>query len=81
VPKKRPGSKSAAAVGAAKKRLARNLRSWRAKRGLTQEEVAARAGMLWQNYQELESAKRNLTLETLVRVAAALEVDVAELLR
>lgn len=60
--------------------VARRIKSARAARGLTQEQVAARLRTATKNYQRMESGRQNLTLETLQAVAGALEIDAHELL-
>jgi transcriptional regulator with XRE-family HTH domain len=56
------------------------LRSLRAERGLSQEEVAARAGMAASTLSRLESGARRLALDHLAPLAGALGVEVGELL-
>ena len=50
-------------------------------RGMTQESCAERLGMLAPNYARIEQGRQNVTLDTLVRIARALDVRVAELFR
>lgn len=52
----------------------------RAERGLSQEEVAARAGMAASTVSRLESGARRLALDHLAPLAGALGVDVGDLL-
>jgi transcriptional regulator with XRE-family HTH domain len=47
---------------------------------LTQEAAAARANIDYKRWQALETGRANPTLRTLVRVAAALEIGLWELL-
>lgn len=47
---------------------------------LTQEAAASRADIDYKRWQALEIGQVNATLRTLARVAAALEIDVWELL-
>jgi transcriptional regulator with XRE-family HTH domain len=68
-------------------RLADHIRQLRLETGLTQAELAARAGVTVETVARLErvlrgrsSANSNPSLETLVRLAQALGVEVAELL-
>ena len=57
------------------------LRAIRLEKKLTQEQVAARAGLNEKFYQDLESGRRdNPTLETLNALASALETPVYALL-
>jgi len=61
------------------KRIGLRTRELRRQRGLTQEETAAKLDLEVQNYSDLERGKRNVTVNTLLRVAAVLGVDIAEL--
>lgn len=59
--------------------LARNLRRLRLERELSQDDVAAEAGVRQALISAIEVETANPTLETLDRVAAALRVDLAKL--
>ncbi len=52
----------------------------RTQKGWTQAELAQRAGLAQANLSHIEQGRRDLTVSTLVRLAAALEVRPAELL-
>jgi XRE family transcriptional regulator, regulator of sulfur utilization len=60
--------------------LGDNLRQLRGARGLTQARVADAAGLPRPTYANLETGAANPTLAVLVRVAAALQVGLEELL-
>jgi transcriptional regulator with XRE-family HTH domain len=60
--------------------LARNVRSLREQRGLTQLQIAKIAGVPRATWGNLESGAANPTLQVLTRVAAALQVRLEELL-
>jgi DNA-binding phage protein len=60
--------------------VARLLRQEREKRGLSMNIVAERAGLSQQMVSYVERQMRNPTLETLLRIAAAMEINLAELL-
>jgi transcriptional regulator with XRE-family HTH domain len=62
-------------------RLARRIRSLREARGLTQEDFAQASGISVSFASLLERGERSPSYETLVQVAAALGVPLAELLR
>jgi transcriptional regulator with XRE-family HTH domain len=60
--------------------VAHILRQERQKRGLTLAAVAARAGLSYQMVSFVEKETRNPTLDTLLRIAAALEIDPAKII-
>ena len=62
-------------------RVGAQLREWRQRRQLTQERLAERAGLSYKFVGEIERGAGNPTIQTLSRLAAALDVDLAELLR
>jgi transcriptional regulator with XRE-family HTH domain len=62
-----------------RRRVAMQVRRLRTGKGLTQETVAATAGLAPRHLQKIEAAEVNVTLDTLVKVAGALDVDVREL--
>jgi transcriptional regulator with XRE-family HTH domain len=51
----------------------------RRRKDLTQEQASEALGMLASNYAHLEQGRQNLTIDTLVRVAKLLDVEVADL--
>ena len=61
--------------------VARILRQEREKQGLSMNRVAERAGLSQQMVSYVEREMRNPTLETLLRIAAALEIDLAQVLQ
>ena len=62
-------------------RVAQLLRQERERRGLSMNAVAERAGLSQQMVSYVERELRNPTLETLLRIASALEIDFADVLR
>ena len=62
-------------------RLATRLRTLRHARGLTQAQVAAKAGLSREYLARLETARQAPTLTTLDKLAKALRVTAADLLR
>ena len=62
-------------------RVARLLRQEREKRGLSMNRVAERAGLSQQMVSYVEREMRNPTHETLLRISAALEIDLARVLQ
>ncbi len=62
-------------------RVRRRLREMRTQRGLTLEDVAARADIDVSTLSRLESGKRRLALDHLPRLASALSVSTDDLLR
>jgi transcriptional regulator with XRE-family HTH domain len=61
-------------------RVAKILREEREKRGLSMNQVAERAGLSQQMVSYVERGMRNPTLETLLRMAAALEIDLSKVI-
>lgn len=61
--------------------LARRIRALRERRGLTQEDLAARCGISVSFASLLERGERSPSYETLLQVAAALQLPLWELLR
>lgn len=61
--------------------LARNLRRLRSEQGLSQEAFAHKSGIHRTYIGGIERGERNVTLQTLARIADALRVDPADLLR
>ena len=62
-------------------RLARRLRRLRRDRGLTQGQLAANAGISREYLARLETARQDPTVTTLEKLAKALRVKAADLLR
>lgn len=59
----------------------RNVRSLRLAKGLSQEKFAEVSDLHRTYIGSVESGKRNVALDTMERIASALEVDVADLLQ
>ncbi len=57
-----------------REQLARNLRAARQHAGLTQEQLAERSGLHQTYLSDIERGKRNVTLDVVERLAAALSV-------
>lgn len=70
---KRPRSEAAQLLGA-------RLRDHRRRLGLSQQDLAALCGLDVANYGRLERGVSNPTLETLLHVAATIEIDPGQLL-
>ncbi len=62
-------------------RMGKRLRTVRASRGLTQEVFGGRAQLDAKHYQQIESGVANITLRTLLRLSAASDLSIEELLR
>ena len=62
-------------------RVVRILRQEREKRGLSMNLVAERAGLSQQMVSYVEREMRNPTLETVLRIAAAMDIDLAKILQ
>lgn len=60
--------------------LSHNLRRLRKEQGLTQEQLAERAGVTYRHYQQIEAEDRpGLQVATVERLARALHVEIAAL--
>ena len=57
------------------------VKEWRERRGLTQEKLADRAGISRGFLARLETARHDPKLSTLEKIAKALKVDIAKLLK
>jgi transcriptional regulator with XRE-family HTH domain len=64
----------------ARQRLAINIRGRRKERGISQEELAAIAGLHRTYVGAIERAERNVSIDNVERLAQALTVDVVDLL-
>ena len=65
----------------ARDRFARNLRSTRDARGLSQELLAAQAGLHRTYVGSIERGERNVSIDNMERLATALSVDIVDLLQ
>ena len=61
--------------------LGDHVRRYRHQSGLSQEALALKAGVNRSYYASLETGRRNASLETICRLAIALECDAADLVR
>jgi transcriptional regulator with XRE-family HTH domain len=61
------------------RRLATTFRLRRQQLGLTQEDVAAEAGIGIRRYQIIEAGRQNVTLETIARLSRILKIPPEEL--
>lgn len=64
-----------------RKLVAKNVRTFRRKLGLSQEGLAERADMHWTFISGVERCKYNISLDSLVRIAKALQREPYELLK
>jgi transcriptional regulator with XRE-family HTH domain len=63
-----------------KERMAGNLKAWRARRGLTQQALAAKSGVGYASIARIETGEQDPTIGMLERLAEALGVDAVALL-
>jgi transcriptional regulator with XRE-family HTH domain len=61
--------------------IAANVRAHRARLGLTQEQLGEATGLSYRYLQDIERGRKNITVDTLVRLARALKAKPADLLR
>lgn len=59
-------------------RFGQRLRQVRLSKGLTQEVLAAEAGFSRSYYTEIETGKRNISLQNIEKLARALDVEIKE---
>lgn len=59
----------------------RRVRARRNVLGLSQEQLAERAGLHWTYIGQVERGRSNVTLHSMLRIAAAVECDVGDLVR
>ena len=64
----------------ARLRFAANLRATRKDRGISQEELADLAGLHRTYVGSIERGERNVSIDNIERLAAALDLDVVDLL-
>lgn len=60
--------------------VAASIRARRKELGLTQAQAGARIRITQQSWGEYESGNQSITIETLLEIASALEIDARELL-
>lgn len=65
----------------ARGRFAMRLKSERMSRGLSQEELAHLAGLHRTYIGSIERLERNITIDNMERLAQAMDLDIADLLR
>lgn len=75
----RSSARDSPGVGIAITRLAKRIRALRLERELTQEAAAERAKLDEKHWQDIESARTNPTVATLVGVARSLGVKLRDL--
>lgn len=64
----------------ARQRLARNLKEWRAKRGMSQDVLSNIAGLSRVHISRLENSLDTVSVDNLEKLAAALRIDIVDLL-
>ena len=60
--------------------IAENIKWFRKQKGLRQVDLAESSGVQYRYLQDIEAGKKNLTLETLEKIAFGLDVNVSELI-
>ncbi|MEZ0471095.1 helix-turn-helix domain-containing protein [Luteimonas salinilitoris] len=67
--------------GSARRRIATNVKRYRSEYGLSQEKLAELASFHRTYVSQLERCVTNITIDGLERLAAALDVDIRDLLK
>lgn len=75
------GDGMAEAISPAARILGERVRARRQELGLSQEALADQTGVHWTFLGQVERGRRNLNLHNLLKVAAGLQIDPAELVR
>jgi transcriptional regulator with XRE-family HTH domain len=65
----------------ARERVARNIKFWRKQRGLSQSSLSADAGLSRTFLSRVENGVETVSIDHLEKLAKALNVDIAELLK
>ena len=73
--------RSAIRKESARERFARNLKSARSARGVSQEFLAADAGLHRTYIGSVERGERNVSIDNMERLATALDMDIVDLLQ
>lgn len=61
--------------------LGDKIRAWRQKKGLTQQKLALQAGLETPHYSRIERDLHSPTMDTLDKIATALEITTVELIQ
>jgi transcriptional regulator with XRE-family HTH domain len=64
----------------ARQRFARNLRTYRAARGLSQQHLAEQADLSRVYISKVENSAASISIDTMEKLATVLAIDIAELL-
>ena len=64
----------------ARQRLARNLKEWRARRGMSQDALSSTAGLSRVHISRLENSVDTVSVDNLEKLANALKIDIVDLL-
>ena len=64
-----------------KKRFGTSVKAWRSRLGISQEELAGRAGLHRTYVSDIERGARNISLESIDKLAQALEISASTLFR
>lgn len=65
----------------ARERVARNVKSWRQQRGMSQQSLSASAGITRPYLARVETGVQTVSVDNLEKLAKALSVDIVELLQ
>lgn len=65
----------------ARERVARNVKSWREQRGVSQQSLSVDAGLSRTYLSRIENGVETVSVDHLEKLAIALKVDIVELLK
>ena len=67
-------------IPTARERFAQNLKGWRIKRGVSQDELADLTGLSRVYISRIENRKDTVSLDNIEKMASALSIDIVDLL-
>jgi transcriptional regulator with XRE-family HTH domain len=75
-----PGERAKEALNETTRAFGERVKDRRSELGLSQEAAAVRCGIHWTQLGKVERGQRSLRLETIVKIAAGLDIDAGKLI-